>query len=128
MIAFLLGLMALVVGEIYVIVQAVHLLGLLPTVALLLLIPFVGMRLMRHEGLAALRRVQEMLANQQMPGVALLDGLLLLIAGVCLAVPGFITDAIGLLLLIPPVRRAAGEGLRRALMRRVGGTTIRRYP
>ncbi len=110
---------ALVAAEVFVLVQVVHLVGVAPTVALLIVVPFLGIRLVGRQGWTVIRRVQSQVAERQMPGAALIDGLFLVLAGALLIVPGFITDAVGLLLLLPPVRAGAKAVLRWALVRHV---------
>ena len=109
--------------ELYVIIQMGHVLGVVPTLALLVVISMLGASLCKREGLAVIRRIQEQLAERRLPGVALLDGALVLLAGALLLTPGFLTDAVGLLLLLPPVRAGGRRILRRALLRRVVVTT-----
>jgi UPF0716 protein FxsA len=106
--------------EIFVIVQVVHAIGVLLTVALLIVVSAVGVRICAHSGLAAMRRFRVQVAERRMPGMALLDGLWILVAGALLVVPGFVTDGLALLLLLPPVRRGASHLARLALARRVG--------
>lgn len=125
--AFVVGMIALLVAEIWAVIQVAHVVGVVVTILLLVLAPIMGVRIVKVEGLAALRRVQEKVAAQELPGNALLDGLVVLIAGVLIAVPGFITDALGLLLLLPPVRVAARTAIKWVLFRRVRTTTIRYY-
>jgi len=64
-----------------------------------------GAMLARRQGWRTSQRIREQLARGQMPGDALLDALLILIAGALLVTPGVLTDAVGFLLLIPPCRR-----------------------
>jgi len=109
--------------ELYVIIQVGHVLGVVPTLALLVAISMLGASLCKREGLAVVRRIQEQVAERRLPGVALLDGALVLLAGALLLTPGFITDAVGLLLLLPPVRAGGRLILKRALLRRVAVTT-----
>ena len=109
--------------ELYVIIQVGHVLGVVPTIALLVVISLLGASLCKREGLAVIRRIQEQLAERRLPGVALLDGALVLLAGALLLTPGFVTDGVGLLLLLPPVRAGARRILKRALLRRVVVTT-----
>jgi len=109
--------------ELYVIIQVGHVLGVVPTLALLVAISMLGASLCKREGLAVIRRIQDQLAERRLPGVALLDGALVLLAGALLLTPGFVTDGIGLLLLLPPVRAGARRILKRALLRRVVVTT-----
>lgn len=92
------------IAELYVIVQVAIRIGVLNTLGLLILVSMIGVWLVKREGLGLLRRLQNQLAEGQLPGRELVDGFLLLFAGALLAVPGFITDVAGLLLLLPPVR------------------------
>lgn len=78
--------------------------GLWNTLALVVLTALAGAWLLRMQGFCTLRRVRESLARNVFPAAELFDGLCLLIAGVLLLTPGFFTDALGLLLMIPPVR------------------------
>ena len=94
-------LVVLAVVEIFVIVQVVHAIGVLLTVALLIVVSAVGVRICAHSGLAAMRRFRSQMAERRMPGMALLDGLWILVAGALLVVPGFVTDGLALLLLLP---------------------------
>jgi UPF0716 protein FxsA len=89
------------------------------TLALLVLISFVGAWLMKREGLGALRRAQRQVDAGMVPGRELVDGALIVLAGALLLAPGFITDAVGLLLLLPPVRAGVRSFARHRLERRV---------
>jgi UPF0716 protein FxsA len=92
------------VAELYVIVQTSHAVGFLTTLALLLICSMVGGWLVKREGLNVWRRAQAQLQRGQMPGNELVDGVLVLAAGALLLTPGFLTDAVGVLLLLPPTR------------------------
>jgi UPF0716 protein FxsA len=117
MLTAFLGAVGAMVLEIYVFVQISHAIGLGDAIVALVAVSLVGAQLVKRQGLLALRRIQDALANQQMPGRDLIDAFLILLAGALLLVPGFVTDAIGLLLLLPPVR---------ALSRNVGGWLLAR--
>ncbi|MEM6679535.1 MAG: FxsA family protein [Pseudomonadota bacterium] len=80
--------------------------GLWPTLATVVATAVLGTILLRIQGIAALRRLQETLNRGENPGGPLAHGALILVAGVVLLTPGFFTDAVGFLLLIPPVRQA----------------------
>lgn len=84
--------------------------GFWPTVAIVVLTAAAGSWLAKREGSAAWRRVQSKLGSGGVPGPELIDGLIILIAGVLLLTPGFLTDLTGFLGLLPPTR---------ALIRRV---------
>ena len=103
--------------ELYVILQVGHAIGALNTVALLILVSMVGALLVKREGISVLRRAQERMAEGAVPGRELVDGVLILLAGALLITPGFLSDVLGVLLLLPPVR-AALRGLVTRRMRR----------
>jgi len=81
------------------------------TIGLVLVTGLVGSALARWQGTKALREIQTQLASGQLPGKALFDGALILVAGAVLITPGVITDAFGFLLLLPPVRSLLGRAL-----------------
>lgn len=95
---------ALPVLEIYLLIQAGSAFGAPTAIALCLLTGFVGAALARSQGARVVQRMQETVARGMMPAREILDGVMILIAGVVLLTPGFVTDAIGILLLLPPVR------------------------
>lgn len=80
-------------------------LGLLPTIGLVFLTAIVGVTLLRWQGMATLLRAKSRMAEGKMPAQEMAEGILLAIAGAFLLTPGFFTDAIGFVLLFPPVRR-----------------------
>lgn len=90
--------------EIAVFIQVGGVLGLWPTIALVLLTAVAGTALLRAQGLATLRRAQTSVERGEVPLREVFDGACLLVAGVLLLTPGFVTDAMGLLLFLPPVR------------------------
>jgi UPF0716 protein FxsA len=100
--------------EITVIIEVGHRIGTLNTIGLLILVSAVGAVIVKAQGLATLRRALADVAAQRVPGATLADAALLATAGGLLVVPGFVTDAIGLLLLVPPIR----TGVRRRLQSR----------
>jgi UPF0716 protein FxsA len=104
--------------------------GFWPTIGLLVLSGILGSALARHEGARVLRRVQAELAEGRVPEEGILSGLLVLVGGVLLVTPGLITDAVGLLLLLPPTRALAVLLLRRFIARqiRAGRITVIRPP
>ena len=110
--------LGLPIAELFVIIQVGHVLGLIDTLALLVVISVAGAWLVKREGLSVLRRARAQLDAGFVPGRELVDGSLILLAGALMLTPGFITDAVGLLLLLPPVR----AGLRAAVRRRLGRT------
>jgi len=105
--------------ELVVIVQVAGSTGVMNTIGLLVLVSLVGAWLVRREGLGILRRAQAELAEGRMPGRELVDGLLVLLAGALMLTPGFVTDAVGLALLLPPVRAVLRMVATRRLSRSV---------
>ncbi len=97
--------------EIYVILKVGALLGVWATLAVIAFTAFAGAALAKRQGLAVLRTLSAAVAQGQGAGTAVVEGVLLLAAGVTLLAPGFITDAIGLGLLLPPVRRSLAKKL-----------------
>lgn len=94
------------VVELYCIISVGEHIGALWTVVLVLLTAFIGVNLLRFQGMTTLARAQRNMAQGKMPAMEMMEGVALALAGVLLLTPGFITDTIGFLLLIPPSRRA----------------------
>lgn len=103
MLLFLL-LVAVPIIEIWLFLEIGGLIGTWPTIAIVVLTALVGSMMLRHQGLSAMRDVQSRLSSGENPGRLLADGAMILFAGALLLTPGFFTDAVGFLLLIPPVR------------------------
>lgn len=105
--------------ELYVLIQVGSAIGALNTIALLVLMGVAGGWLMKREGLAVVRRVQSQLRSGRMPAADVADGFLILFGGALMLTPGFLSDILGLALLIPPVRALVRAGLARRLFVRV---------
>lgn len=101
------------IAELYVIIQVGELIGVWPTLLLLLLDAVAGSLLLRHQGRGAWRRFNEAIAQRRFPGKEVADGVLIVVGGTLLLAPGFISDIFGALLLIPPTRALARGLLRR---------------
>jgi len=95
------------IAELYVIIQVGELIGIWPTLALLLLDAIGGSLLLKHQGRGAWRRFNEALAQRRFPGREVVDGVLIVIGGTLLVTPGFITDVVGVFFLFPPTRALA---------------------
>lgn len=91
--------------------------GFWPTVGVVLATGLVGATLAKHEGLRVVRRWQEAIARGALPEDGVLGGLLVLIGGIFLITPGVLTDAAGLVLLVPPTRRFVAGFIRRRFER-----------
>jgi len=101
--------------EIYLLIEIGSMFGALTAVTLVILTGFFGAFLARMQGLQTLYRMQESLREGRMPSGELLDTLLIVIAGLVLLTPGFITDSVGFLLLIPTTRNSIKIWLRRQI-------------
>lgn len=102
----LLGILFIVVPivELYIIIQVGQLIGLVPTLLLLVADAVLGAMLLRHQGRGAWQRFNLALKERRFPGREAADGLMIAIGATLLLTPGFITDIFGLILLIPPSR------------------------
>ena len=103
-------------AELYVIYQVGDAIGILPTLALLVLDSLLGAWLLRTQGRATWNRFQATMQAGRVPHREVFDGVLVIFGGAFLITPGFITDIIGVLLLLPPTRSL----FRRWLVRRGG--------
>lgn len=123
----ILALLALPFIEIAVFIKVGELIGVWPTVTLALLGSGAGAIVVRAAGFAMLGRARAAAARNEPPVDELLDGLCILLAGILMIVPGFVTDALGLLLLVPWIRRHVRRriwGMFEARERRVHGAVI----
>lgn len=105
--------------ELYVLIEVGGEIGALPTILLSIFTALLGGALVRFQGFSVLFRAQSQMAQQEVPAIEMLEGAVLLLVGLALLLPGFITDAIGFLLLVTPIRRAMIIGFmrRRGVMR-----------
>jgi UPF0716 protein FxsA len=112
--------------EIAVFLQVVDWLGVLNTLAIMVAISLCGAWMVKRQGVGTLARMRAELDDGRVPTGPMTDGGLLAAAGCLLLIPGFGTDAIGLALLVPPVR----SGVRRVLGRRftARSSRVRRGP
>ncbi len=92
--------------EIGLFIQVGGLLGLWPTLAIVVLTAIIGTWLMRAQGMAQLQKLQASLETGKNPADPIANGAFILVAGLLLLTPGFFTDSLGLALLVPPVRQA----------------------
>lgn len=113
----LLALLIIPIVEIAVFIKVGGLIGLWPTVALIVLTALLGVWMLRMQGFGVLRRAQESIARNEPPLREVFDGFCLALAGMLLIVPGFVSDAMGLLLFVPAVRNV----LRRRLLSSLSG-------
>jgi UPF0716 protein FxsA len=107
------------IAELAVLVAVGSQIGYLNTFVLMVVLSLTGAWLARREGLGAWRRLQAALVEGRMPTVEVADGAMILLAGALLLTPGFLSDVLGVLLLLPPVRAVARRWLPALLARRV---------
>ena len=119
----LLALLCVPLLELYVIIQVAEGAGTGQTILLLIAVSVVGAWMVRRSGLGVLNQIRGRLQAGELPAAELVDGLLILVAGALMLTPGFLTDAVGLLLLFPPTRLLVRSLLVRrfARMASVGG-------
>ena len=108
--------------EIYLLIKIGTVFGALTSIALVIFTGFLGAYLARIQGLQTLFRIQESLREGRMPSGELLDALLIGVAGLVLLTPGFLTDTIGFILLVPSSRNVIKSWLRHQIEARYSGT------
>jgi UPF0716 protein FxsA len=95
--------------EIFVLIEVGSALGALPTMGVIIATGIAGAALARSQGLSAMRQLREALAQGRQVGRSLVEAALVLVAAVLMLTPGFLTDGVGLALLVPPLRRILAE-------------------
>jgi UPF0716 protein FxsA len=108
------------IAELYVLIQIGQAIGVWATIALLFADSILGAALMRQQGRAAWMRFNRALAEGRVPGREVIDGVLIIFGGALLLTPGFISDFLGLILLLPPTRAV----VRAVLVRRFGARLV----
>lgn len=103
------------IAELYVIVQVASGIGVLETIALLILVSIAGAWLVKWQGLVTIARFQRQVAAGKVPTAEIVDGVLIILAGALLLTPGFLSDVVGILFLIPPVRALIRMGIVRRI-------------
>jgi len=101
--------------ELVLLIKLGGLIGLLATVAIIFFTGALGATLARWQGLSVLRQIQTQMAQGRLPTNALFDGVIILLAGALLLTPGFLTDIVGFLSLVPGVRNM----IKRTIQKRV---------
>ena len=111
---FILLLLAVPVGEVFIFLEVGGVIGTWPTIGLIVGTAVIGGTILRWQGLQTLARARRQLAANRLPVAEMAEGAALALAAVLLLTPGFFTDALGTLLLFPPLRRSL---LRRLISR-----------
>lgn len=97
--------------EITLLIQVGQAIGAWYTLGLVLLSAFIGVNMLRYQGLATLTRAQERLNHQELPGQEMVEGIILAVGGAMLVTPGFVTDLMGFSCLIPQLRQLLAKAL-----------------
>lgn len=105
--------------ELYILISAGQAIGVVPTLVVVAAVSVAGAVLVKQQGLGLIRGARRQIELGQVPGRELVDGMLVLFAGALLLTPGFLTDGVGLALLVPPVRSFLRAGATRWFQRRV---------
>lgn len=92
--------------ELAVLIQVSGSIGVWNAVGLLIVVSLVGVWLAKREGLGVINRIRQAQADGEVPSRELADGALIMLAAILLVIPGFVTDVVGILLLLPPIRIA----------------------
>ena len=90
--------------ELYILIQIGGLIGVMPTIVICIITAIAGAALMRYQGLRTITSLQVKLAHGEFPAQDLLEGVVLLSGGVLLLTPGFFTDVLGFICLVPKFR------------------------
>lgn len=109
--------------EIALFVQVGGMIGMWPTIALVLITAFVGASLVRSQGIQTLMSVQSKMQQGELPAQQIVEGVMLAVSGVLLLTPGFMTDALGMLILLPaPRAMLAKQIMSRVKVNGLGGS------
>lgn len=105
--------------EISILIFSGNTIGLLPTILLMIATGFIGAWLAKTQGLKAFADAQLQMSRGQLPGESILDGLCILVGGIFLLTPGFITDILGIVLLLPATRIFFKKALKKGLEKKL---------
>ena len=109
--------------EMIVLIEVGSIIGAIPTVFLVVLTATVGIWLLKLEGMQTWARVQQKLAQGAIPETELLEGVMLIVGGALLLTPGFVTDTVGFICLLPGLRRPIARWMIRQAVLRSFDTT-----
>jgi len=101
--------------ELVVLIKVGSEIGVWNTIGLLIAVSVLGAWLVKRQGIGLLRRMQRQLDQGRLPSTEVVDGFMILLAGALLITPGFLSDVVAILLLLPPVRAALRGTVRRRL-------------
>ncbi len=107
--------------EIGLFIQVGGILGLWPTIALVLITAFVGASLVRSQGLKTLMTLQSRMQQGELPAQQIVEGVMLAVSGILLLTPGFMTDAMGMIILLPKARALLAKYLMSKMVIKTAG-------
>ncbi len=111
--------------ELMLLIKVGSYIGVLPTIAIVLVTAVLGVSLLRREGLSTISKAQQRLEAGEIPATELVEGALLVVSGAFLLTPGFITDSFGFVCLVPALRqRIAGHVTQRMSLKVVDPAAI----
>ena len=113
--------------ELYLLIAVGRVLGLVPTIGLVLVTGALGAWFARLEGARVIRRWQEALARQELPKDGVIDGLLIFVGGLMLITPGILTDIAGLSMVMPLTRRVIARFVRAWFERQIAAGRVQMY-
>jgi UPF0716 protein FxsA len=90
--------------DIFLLIRVAEIVGLFVTASIVIVTAFIGLLLVRSEGAHTIQKLLEKLETRENPADQIIDGICIMVAGVCLLTPGLVTDLIGFILLLPPTR------------------------
>ncbi|MEI6069321.1 MAG: FxsA family protein, partial [Methylococcaceae bacterium] len=108
-------------AEIYLLLQVGSIIGAFPTIFLVVFTAALGTWLLRQQGFSTFRRFQENLAQGVIPAYEMIEGPIILLGGLLLLTPGFITDVLGFACLIPPLRKKIAQYVIESRLVQAGG-------
>ena len=111
--------------ELYILIEAGQTIGIMATLALIILTGIAGAWLARSQGVEVLQKIQMETSRGEMPAGTLIDGALILVGGLLLLTPGFFTDALGFSFLVPLTRELWRSGLKAWLERQIREGNVR---
>lgn len=95
--------------EIYFLIEVGSIIGALPTIAMTLFTAVAGVALIRIQGMHTVQKMQISMQQGEVPAVEIIEGVMLFLAALMLLIPGFFTDTIGFIFLIPPIRKLIAQ-------------------
>jgi len=110
---FFLLLLLLPIVELWFIIEVGDAIGALPAIGLLIFAGFAGLALLRKQSFSTMARVQNRLSQGEVPSQELVEGFLLALGGILLLCPGFLTDIVALIIILPPLRQLLSAWLLR---------------